>query len=591
MKIKAYSYTRMSTDKQKAIGESDRRQIELSEQYCKQNNFELVTDYREIAGISAFKGLNAASGMLRAFINAVKEKQIKEGSFLLIENIDRLSRQPVLTSIELVQEIIRLNISIVTITDGQIYNTETLNENNGLMFILVGGMQRANSESKTKSLRLKASWKNKVANIKTKPLTSKCPFWITLDKSTNTFSLNENSYIAKKIFELSLIGFGDSKISRYLNEHGIKNPTGLVVGWTKGYINKILKYHAAYGALKTATIKDPIKNYFPAIITEDEFNLSHQMIQQRKIKGGGNKGRFNNIFTKLLKCSCGSKFIYMDRNTAQYLKCFSVENRTGCKAHTWLYKDFEQSFLKYCSEFNLGEIFNNDETVKQKEKLRESLRLLDSKRLTLKVEYDLMVERFAVVPDSILNDLIKLSEAKKEEMLQLDEKITEANALMLLHEQEVNSIKFSDNIRDYTEAIKGKTTQEIYTIREKLHYSISSIIDSITIHNNKYWQTGDYISTSVVEGLHGRKYKTDSAMENYLLTDSGQRFYDEFNRYYVIKFKNGQKRNVIPFQDYSKSSSQVKESERQRELLNIANLKRLEEQYGIEIDLDKLVNL
>ena len=80
-------------------------------------------------------------------------------------------------------------------------------------------------------------------------------------------------------------------------------------------------------------------------------------------------------------------------------------------------------------------------------------------------------------------------------------------------------------------------------------------------------------------------------MENYLLTDSGQRFYDEFNRYYVIKFKNGQKRNVIPFQDYSKSSSQVKESERQRELLNIANLKKLEEQYGIEIDLDKLVNL
>ena len=171
MKIKAYSYTRMSTDKQKAIGESDRRQIELSEQYCKQNNLELVTDYREIAGVSAFKGLNAASGMLRAFINAVKEKQIEEGSFLLIENIDRLSRQPVLTSIELVQEIIRLNISIVTITDGQIYNTETLNENNGVMFILVGGMQRANSESKTKSLRLKAVWQNKVANIKTKPLT------------------------------------------------------------------------------------------------------------------------------------------------------------------------------------------------------------------------------------------------------------------------------------------------------------------------------------------------------------------------------------------------------------------------------------
>jgi DNA invertase Pin-like site-specific DNA recombinase len=141
MKIKAYSYIRMSTDKQ-ALGDSERRQVELSEQYCNNNNLELITDYREQAGISAFKGKNAAKGQLRAFINAVESGHIKPHSYLLIENIDRLSRQDVLASFKLVNEIIDLDISIVTITDYQIYNKETLTSNQGLIYILFGGMQR-----------------------------------------------------------------------------------------------------------------------------------------------------------------------------------------------------------------------------------------------------------------------------------------------------------------------------------------------------------------------------------------------------------------------------------------------------------------
>ena len=57
MKIKAYSYIRMSTDKQ-ALGDSERRQVELSEQYCNNNNLELITDYREQACQSALKSIH-----------------------------------------------------------------------------------------------------------------------------------------------------------------------------------------------------------------------------------------------------------------------------------------------------------------------------------------------------------------------------------------------------------------------------------------------------------------------------------------------------------------------------------------------------
>jgi DNA invertase Pin-like site-specific DNA recombinase len=585
MKIKAYSYIRMSTDKQ-ALGDSERRQVELSEQYCNNNNLELITDYREQAGISAFKGKNAAKGQLRAFINAVESGHIKPHSYLLIENIDRLSRQDVLASFKLVNEIIDLDISIVTITDYQIYNKETLTSNQGLIYILFGGMQRANSESKTKSGRLKSFWEKRAANAATIPLTSKCPFWLTLKKTTNKFELNEYEYIAKKIFELSLMGYGDTKISRYLNEHNIRYPTGLVVGWTKGYINTILKYHASYGALKTKSVPEPLKGYFPAIITEDQFNLIHQQIQQRRIKGGGNKGKFNNLFTKFLFCSCGATMFYADRNTAQYLKCYSVENKTGCNAHSWLYKDFEQSFLKYCSELNLTEIFSNEDATKQKEELRNSIRLKESKKIIKKNEYDLMVDRYGIVPDEILGDLMKASEIKKGEILALEQEISADNAKLLLTEHEANSVRFSDNVKDYYSMIQGKTAKEIYDIREKLHYSIKSITESITIHNNKYYKVGDFINGKLIDGLDNRKYKTDLAKQNYLLTDAGQRFYDEHRRQFKIKFKNGQVRKVLPFLNASRTKAELEAANNKRLQIIEDNLEFLKKEFGQHITMD-----
>jgi hypothetical protein len=450
----------------------------------------------------------------------------------------------------------------------------------------LGPSLRANSESKTKSGRLKSFWEKRAANAATIPLTSKCPFWLTLKKTTNKFELNEYEYIAKKIFELSLMGYGDTKISRYLNEHNIRYPTGLVVGWTKGYINTILKYHASYGALKTKSVPEPLKGYFPAIITEDQFNLIHQQIQQRRIKGGGNKGKFNNLFTKFLFCSCEATMVYADRNTAQYLKCYSVENKTGCNAHSWLYKDFEQSFLKYCSELNLTEIFSNEDATKQKEELRNSIRLKESKKIIKKNEYDLMVDRYGIVPNEILGDLMKASEIKKGEILALEQEISADNAKLLLTEHEANSVRFSDNVKDYYSMIQGKTAKEIYDIREKLHYSIKSITESITIHNNKYYKVGDFINGKLIDGLDNRKYKTDLAKQNYLLTDAGQRFYNEHGRYYEIKFKNGQVRMVLPFLNASNTKAELEAANNKRLQIIEDNLELLKKEFGQHITMD-----
>ena len=98
----------MSTDTQ-LKGDSLRRQKQLSENYAIENGLELVQedDLFDI-GISAFKGENAVSGALGRFLEASRAGRIPKGSYLLVESLDRLSRQSSQAAITQFLEIVRL---------------------------------------------------------------------------------------------------------------------------------------------------------------------------------------------------------------------------------------------------------------------------------------------------------------------------------------------------------------------------------------------------------------------------------------------------------------------------------------------------
>jgi DNA invertase Pin-like site-specific DNA recombinase len=50
--------------------------------------------FRDI-GVSAYRGKNAADGALRAFVAPVEDGRVPQGSFLVVESLDRISRQAV----------------------------------------------------------------------------------------------------------------------------------------------------------------------------------------------------------------------------------------------------------------------------------------------------------------------------------------------------------------------------------------------------------------------------------------------------------------------------------------------------------------
>ncbi len=90
--LDAISYKRFSSRKQ-GRGDSERRQTELAQQYCDEHGLKLIDTYLD-AGLSGFTGQNLSDrGALRALLDAAKTGRFKPGTHLIVESLDRLSRQ------------------------------------------------------------------------------------------------------------------------------------------------------------------------------------------------------------------------------------------------------------------------------------------------------------------------------------------------------------------------------------------------------------------------------------------------------------------------------------------------------------------
>lgn len=151
----AYSYIRMSSELQ-LKGDSLRRQIELSERYADEHDLELVRDFNlHDIGVSAFKGANIAKGALGRFLGAIEERKVPRGSYLLVESLDRLSRQDITSSVTLFLNITQSGVNIVTLADNQFYRAGKTEFAQLIYSIVV--MARANEESEMKSSRISAA--------------------------------------------------------------------------------------------------------------------------------------------------------------------------------------------------------------------------------------------------------------------------------------------------------------------------------------------------------------------------------------------------------------------------------------------------
>jgi DNA invertase Pin-like site-specific DNA recombinase len=286
---KAYSYIRWSTDLQ-SLGNTEQRQLERSRAYAEANGLELVEEMKD-SGISAFRGKNVAEGKLGSFLRAVKAGKIAADSYLLVESLDRLSRQQIDKSLRLLLDIMDLGIVIVTLSDNHVYKRPV---NMMDLMVSIVTLSRSNEESEMKRQRVGAAWIAKRKNAHEKKLTAVCPAWLTLSADKKAFTVDKKKVkIIRSIFEDSARGIGNYVIMKQLNAKGLPTFGRGENGWRTSYINTVLNSRAVLGEYqphrrvngKRVAEGEPIPNYFPAIIDEKLFYRAKHSRAQRLNNG------------------------------------------------------------------------------------------------------------------------------------------------------------------------------------------------------------------------------------------------------------------------------------------------------------------
>jgi DNA invertase Pin-like site-specific DNA recombinase len=277
--LRAFSYLRISSPEQ-LKGDGIRRQLDATNEYCEKNGLVLETRPMTDPGLSGFHGDNISRGALGAFKEAVEKGKIPMPCALVVEKLDRISRQDIETAIALILGLISYGVEIHTVMDQQIYRKGEMDMTKFIISIVT--LSRGHEESLTKSKRLTAAWLKKRELAHKKILTRVCPGWLKANDDLTGFEvIPERAALVQEIFELTAAGHNKAKIAGILNDR--KEPvwdTGRKskpVRWYDTFINNLLTGRAVLGELKTCNIVGglrkydlpPIQDYYPQIINQE----------------------------------------------------------------------------------------------------------------------------------------------------------------------------------------------------------------------------------------------------------------------------------------------------------------------------------
>ena len=452
----AYSYIRFSSKKQEQ-GDSVRRQTELAEQYAHANNLILSDKNFQDLGISAFKEGNRPS--LGDMLEAIEKGQIEQGSTIIIESLDRLSRRGIDVTQQIIKSILQHNVFIASLVDGLLLNRESVNDLVSVIRIALAA-DLAYKESEKKSQRLRETkGQQRQRALNGEVINKILPFW--LERKQDKIVFSDRLDTVKRIIELRRKGLGTNKIARTLNDEGHKPLRS--AGWNHTTVGKTINSVALYGAYQTSeTTKDRkvilldiIENYYPAVISKDEFILLQSDQKQNK---PGYKSE-HNAFAGILKHECGGalvrKFHVVSGKTYQYHVCANA--RDG-KCHvTKNFKNIEVALFRIMKELKVEKNTNFDQTLlAERDAIKAKIQRLN----------DVLIE-FSEPPRSVIQTIHNLE--KKVEELEAKIKIQ-------------NSMIISEQAFDFN------LLQEIQQHQE-LNMMLKRIIENITIYNiGKKWR-------------------------------------------------------------------------------------------------------
>jgi DNA invertase Pin-like site-specific DNA recombinase len=356
-KVKAFSYIRFSTPQQ-ALGDTLKRQSDKAAKYAAEHGLTLDTELKLTdAGVSGYRGANVKTGALGAFLREVTNGSVPRGSYLLVENIDRLTRADIVTASALFNQIIAAGINLVTLTNGEVWSIERLAENPYGMIEITVDLIRGNLESARKSQLVGDAKARKKQTLiaggdRSKPYTRQTPAWLQWNDATNRYELlPERAAIVREIFERTDAGDGIDRIAKDLNTRGVDTWGGRkgqrkADHWRGSYMRKILMSAAPIGSFvphtttrdrETGARRDEpmeaVVGLFPPVVNEDLYWRVHRRFATTAPRGKNAKHDPKSIVAGIVCCAtCGHSVTRVSKGGYVYLVCSRANMRAkGCK--------------------------------------------------------------------------------------------------------------------------------------------------------------------------------------------------------------------------------------------------------------------
>jgi DNA invertase Pin-like site-specific DNA recombinase len=402
--MKAYSYLRFSHKKQSA-GRSENRQSQTADAYCQRKGWTLDATLYADRGVSGFKGRNAATGRLGAFLKAIESGKVEPGDVLIVESLDRLSRQDIDDAYDLFRGILKTGVEIITLNPERHYDKTALKSITGIIEPLVI-MARANEESAMKSGRGKDAWKARRAKAQetNTPATATCPKWLTPvkegGKAVRFVVIPERVEIVRRIFNLALNGVGRHSIARTLNNEGVESWNG-GKGWNLLYIQRLLTGRTVLGEFQPQRrtengrekVGNPVPDYYPAVVEAKDYWRVQAILNSRKGKERGRRwGNVPNLFSGLLFDAWGGTPMTLKSNgrktgEQQLVSSGAMRGMPGSPYCGFPYRTFEESALLYLNKYLTLDTADKTKKTAEREAVEAELNAAQARLERTKADY------------------------------------------------------------------------------------------------------------------------------------------------------------------------------------------------------------
>ena len=406
MSLPATIYARFSNQEQ-AQGSSKARQLKLCRELIAEKQWQHSDDRILIdEGLSAFSGANRApGGLLHDFEKQAEAGLFRNGHVLVVEHIDRISRQGHDEVLPFVKKMTQAGVTVAVASGGRVYHAYervTL----GAVIEAVVAAELAREESEKKSNRLKAAQNERIRAAQENAAagqhiseTRTVPGWINVERISKLsepplyrMTLNEErAAILREIFQMTIDGYGTPAIAKILNGRGEPVWNHLERksnnGWTVGYLTKVVLNRAVMGEYhpmsrprgqKETSKGIAVLNHYPQAIDAVTFAKAHTARQARKGASGAWQITHNNLFSGIATCAhCGGRLKqqmsvrkgamrnhkngrYPARQSFSYLQCHNAinkvwdedKNELRCTNRNYVrYEAIEPSILNLAMKF------------------------------------------------------------------------------------------------------------------------------------------------------------------------------------------------------------------------------------------------